>query len=93
MLVISLLLALVAVSAAPHPRTNASSSREAGVKAGAPILVFTFSPLSNKSGEYAPCHHICNWMGSFYPDSTPLVEMNVPGTHDTSTVREYEQHS
>ncbi|CAD6575914.1 MAG: hypothetical protein TREMPRED_001537 [Tremellales sp. Tagirdzhanova-0007] len=24
-------------------------------------------------------------MGTFYKDSTPLVEMNVPGTHDTST--------
>ena len=36
-------------------------------------------------GYYEPCQHICDWMG-WLPDDTPLVQVNIPGTHDTSTV-------
>lgn len=30
----------------------------------------------------------CDWMAQF-PDSTKLVHMNLPGTHDTSTCEIY----
>ena len=44
-------------------------------------------------GDDANCHPgapTCNWMAKI-PDSTKLVHLNLPGTHDTATCTKYSQ--
>ena len=78
------LLALPAVASSVVARTAATKSSASLAELALQQILNTASPIFGVYDYSATALNTSTWMKR-YPDSTKLVHMNIPGTHDSST--------